>query len=228
MRKKGRANRRNKKRQEKKLLVIYVDGETEVWYFNLVKKQLVNEKVFLKLMPEIAKSGTPEEKLVELNKFIKKYQRELEQAYLLLDFDTIRKESDWYQKIFDIRKKKRKRIKGEILNEKIRIIVNNPCLEYWFLLHFSNTKRFFENCDSVIQALSKEVKNNWEIENGYKKHEKEFKNFCNRLYREGLFKVLKEPIKRAENIGFLNGLEDIDKSVAEIFVIFKHINKLRR
>ena len=230
MGKRGRANRRDKKRQEKKVLVIYVDGKTERWYFNLVKKQLANEGISLNLKPEIAKKGTPKEKLKELNGFIEKYQTELEQAYLLFDFDTIRGKNDWCQEIFNIRNKKGKKINGDSLNKKIVILINNPCFEYWFLLHFEKAEKYFKDCNSVIKILTKKVKEKLIFKEGYKKKEKIFHSFLRKLYggKPFDFKLIEQPIKKAEKIGFINGLEEIDKSVAEIFVIFKHIDELRR
>lgn len=38
---------------------------------------------------------------------------------------------------------------------KIYVIVNNPCLEYWFLLHFENSGRTYKNCGDVTTKLKR-------------------------------------------------------------------------
>ncbi len=35
------------------------------------------------------------------------------------------------------------------------IIINNPCLEFWFLLHFETTGKYFDNCDKASNQLKK-------------------------------------------------------------------------
>ncbi|MBK6611321.1 MAG: RloB domain-containing protein [Sphingobacteriales bacterium] len=39
------------------------------------------------------------------------------------------------------------------------VIVNNPCLEFWFLLHFEKTSKFFSTCKSAEAALNKHIPN---------------------------------------------------------------------
>lgn len=38
---------------------------------------------------------------------------------------------------------------------KMLIIVNNPCLEYWYLLHYHQTTKFFADYQSLLPELKK-------------------------------------------------------------------------
>lgn len=44
-------------------------------------------------------------------------------------------------------------------NEQVVIASSMPSIEYWFLLHFENTNRFFGTSTKVIEALRKYLTN---------------------------------------------------------------------
>ncbi|MFY9591901.1 MAG: RloB domain-containing protein [Bacteroidales bacterium] len=39
------------------------------------------------------------------------------------------------------------------------VIVNNPCLEFWFLLHFKKTSKYYDTCAEAKTELKKYLKN---------------------------------------------------------------------
>lgn len=39
----------------------------------------------------------------------------------------------------------------------IKIIINSPCLEFWFLLHFEENIDIFENCNEATVLLKKHL-----------------------------------------------------------------------
>ena len=39
------------------------------------------------------------------------------------------------------------------------MIVNNPCLEFWFLLHFKKTSKYYDTCAEAKTELKKYLKN---------------------------------------------------------------------
>ncbi|MBP9134766.1 MAG: RloB domain-containing protein [Saprospiraceae bacterium] len=43
--------------------------------------------------------------------------------------------------------------------ENVVVIVNNPCLEFWFLLHFEKTSKYFNTCSSAETQLKKYLPN---------------------------------------------------------------------
>lgn len=44
-------------------------------------------------------------------------------------------------------------------DERVVIASSMPSIEYWFLLHYENTNRFFGTSNKVIEALRKHIRN---------------------------------------------------------------------
>jgi len=57
----------------------------------------------------------------------------------------------------------------------VNVIVNNPCLEYWFLLHFDPSGKTYRNCDEVTVKLKRHLRD-------YEKSERYFKKKDNDIY----------------------------------------------
>ena len=53
------------------------------------------------------------------------------------------------------------------------MIQNNPCLEYWLLLHFEDTAAPFPDCDSARKRLKKHLHNYEKSEKFYTKEGKD-------------------------------------------------------
>ncbi len=150
-------------RELKSSYSVIVDGKTEVWYFQLMK---THEKLpRINIEPELPKK----KKLSELFGLAKKNARDYDRVFLLSDLYAIIHDAqiDELRKYFDETKK----------NEKITILFNNPCLEFWFLLHFKKTAKYFSRCSEVIS----ELKNPKRLEN-YSKTEKYFKQKYSDIY----------------------------------------------
>jgi hypothetical protein len=131
---------------------IVVEGETEFWYIQMLKRnqRLVN----IDLKPEIPQRKTLQdqyEKAIELSK-------DYDKVYWIIDFDIINKES-----------RERKRGAKTTLQDLkaycdniernfkniIIVIINNPCFEYWLLLHFEATSKFYYSYDELFKQLRK-------------------------------------------------------------------------
>jgi hypothetical protein len=71
-----------------------------------------------------------------------------DRAYALIDMDAIvaQRQHNNYQQ-----HKARANRAGVIVLE------NNPCFEFWLLLHFQQTGRLFQNCDQVITELRRYI-----------------------------------------------------------------------
>lgn len=163
----------NKKRSGKDSVAIVVDGKNEKWYINKIKSHYQCEAInSIKIRPEL-----PERKKVqELFDFAKgKLEEEYTFVVLILDLDEVLKDAKEFEKFRTLygnyllargnqltsRQKKKYGWMSKIL-----VVVNNPCLEYWYLLHFHNTRKFF----SDYQSLLPELKRNRELD-GYDKSE---------------------------------------------------------
>ena len=145
---------RNKQyRKSKKVYAIVVDGQTEVWYFQLLKK---HEKLAnIDLKPALPKKKKLEE---QYETMLDNIELGYDKVFWLLDFDTILKEEretgkGQPSKLIQVKEWKTTLEK----QENVHVLINMPCLEYWYLLHFLDTSKSFEQCDNVIQELSKHL-----------------------------------------------------------------------
>lgn len=115
-----------------------VDGKTELWYLQMLKRNERNIRLSIK--PEIPNRKSIEEQyklVVDLSK------REYLKVFWIVDLDTIIKESretqDGKRSPLQTFIYYRGIIKRDFKN--VIVITNNPCLEYWFLLHFEKTAK---------------------------------------------------------------------------------------
>ena len=124
--------RRRKVKKLKKTLLILVDGESEQIYLNSFKTSNIHIK------PELPKK----KRLNELYNYFKQERSNYDKTFWLIDLDVPIRERN----INDV-----KNYKENFPNE---IIINNPCLEFWFLLHYE-LKNFKNNCEDIIRYLRK-------------------------------------------------------------------------
>ena len=150
------------------------DGDCEAWYIQMLKRNEPLTHVDLK--PEF-----PQKKaLSELYEQVIELSNDYDEVYWLVDMDVILKETkeakagektrlqefeEYCEKIEKINEEYKK--KYAVDNDLIKIIINNPGFEYWLLLHFKNTTKYYTSCDEVI----KEFKSYQEISD-YKKSRK--------------------------------------------------------
>ncbi len=131
---------RNKKKRSKQIptFAFVVDGETEVWYLNMLKR---NERSLrVKIKPEIPSKKSTEE---QYNLVCDVAHKEYEKVFWITDFDTVTKEAK------EAGKKKKSSFRTFVAYrekimtnfEKVVVMVNNPCLAFWFLLPFEQTSR---------------------------------------------------------------------------------------
>jgi hypothetical protein len=137
--------------RSKSKFAFVVDGECEFWYINMLKR---NERsINVDLKPEIPQR----KKLVDQFKKVVELSNDYDKVFWIIDFDVINSEThktkkgartalqefkDYYDKI-----------KKEYKN--IIVIINNPCLEFWILLHFETTSRYFNTCEGAITKLER-------------------------------------------------------------------------
>lgn len=143
---------RGLKSRGKKKFALLVDGDDEFWYFQMLKRN--NKDLPVDLKPEI-----PQKKAVsdQYNKILE-LAADYDQVFWIVDLDVITDET-------------RKTKKGERLamvefkeyTEKLEafknvtVIINNPCLEFWLLLYFEATGKYFINCNAVGKQLIKHL-----------------------------------------------------------------------
>lgn len=149
-----------------KTIVIIVDGEDEKWYLEKVRehyKPAVLKKV--RIVPELATKKKIKDLLEEA------HQKVLDGSYrvfLLLDFDDPLKnkgEFDNFKIFYDEYSLANDNAKFELLSTKrkkklewmrqLQLVVNSPCLEYWYLLHDHKTTKFYKTFADLLPELRK-------------------------------------------------------------------------
>ena len=146
------------KRSTQPSIVIIVDGEDEKWYLAKLKEHYPSELLkHTKLKPEMCQSKKCKD-LFDAAKV--KIDEEYSRVILILDFDTIRgntRELNSFRGLYA----RYLNVKNGALGRKdkwmtqLLVVINNPCLEYWFLLHFKKTNKFYPDFASLKQDLKK-------------------------------------------------------------------------
>jgi len=126
--------RKRAKRTLNPSYIIIVDGQSEILYLNLIKTANI------KVLPEIPKKKS----LADMYALFKSKIGHSDKIYWVVDLDVVIKENNLHV------------LKDYLKNYKENIIINNPCLEYWFYLHYKKGGNFNNNCNDVIRALKKE------------------------------------------------------------------------
>lgn len=136
--------RKRPPRTLKKTYIVYVEGETEVTYLSFFNSR---EAPF-KIKPELPRDYGIKKQFREIKKLIKTLE-ENDKIYWILDGDQLF-HNNGINELKDVLNEIRSNLK---LKEKIIVLINNPCLEFWFLLHFRLTTKRYIRCDQVIQDL---------------------------------------------------------------------------
>ena len=157
-------NNTHKKRIGKKIYAIIVDGETEVWYFQMMKRHesLLN----IDIRPELPKK----KKLADqYNSVIENKNLGYDKIIWLLDMDTILKEDKQTKKGQQSKLQELKRyIKKLKKYSQVEVLVNTPCLEFWHLLHFKETSKYYAQCESAAKELRQYLPNYEKTQRYYK------------------------------------------------------------
>lgn len=115
--------------------------------------------------------------------------------FWIVDFDTIISES---RKARKGQKKAQQEFKEYYLeiekkHKNVIIIINNPCLEFWILLHFETTGRYFSTCNGAAKQLLKHLPD-------YEKTQAYYTRENNDIYKK-LKPRLHTALKNAKKLG---------------------------
>lgn len=204
--------RRGRNIPTKQSFAVVVDGETEYWYLEMLKRNEPN--IPFKIRPQILQKKNIDQqyKLVtELS------EEEYDKVFWIVDLDVLLKE--------EREKKGNTSSLQQFLNywqqlskqKKIVVIVNNPCLEYWFLLHFQMTDKVFTACTNAEKQVSQHLK-------GYEKTEKFFKKSNNDIYKQ-LKPHLQKAINNATALGSFD-THNHSEAMCEMPLLFQALQLL--
>lgn len=188
---------------------VVVDGETEVWYLQMLKRN--EREIRVSIKPEIPNKKSVEE---QYNLVCDLSGKEFTKVFWVIDLDTVIKEDN------EARKGKKSPLKAfeEYRTDLIAnypnvvVIVNNPCLEFWFLLHFEKTSKYFNTCSSAETELKKHLKN-------YEKTQKFFTKQNDDIYLK-LKPTLKTGLTNSIALGNFDN-ENPKKAMCEMELLFQ-------
>ena len=176
---------------------IVVDGKTEVWYFQMLQRN--ESKLQVNIEPKIPQK----KKLNEQYEKVLELAEDFTKVFWIIDLDVVIKESKDAKKgdITQIQKLKQYIKTLEVNYKNVITILNNPCLEFWFVLHFVKTTRYYSKC----QKAEKQLKNHLA---DYEKTQKYFTKQNNDIYLK-LKSKLETAITNAQktNRGNFNEIE---------------------
>jgi len=186
---------------------IVVDGDTEVWYFQMLKRN--ERKINVNIEPKIPQKKS----LIEQFDLVRFLSEDYTTVFWILDFDTIIKKTREAKKGEETAIQAFLRYRNELKNKNknVIIIVNNPCLEFWILLHFEKTSKYFDNCKSAEKQLKKHLKD-------YEKSKKYYTKQDNDIYLK-LRPHLSTAIKNAVFLGSFN-VENPNRAMCEMELFY--------
>ena len=200
------------KRKTNSAFAIVADGETEIWYLQMMKQN--ERQVRLTIKPELPKKKRIEDQCALVCELA---QREYDKVFWIVDLDQITKEQreatggkkDPMRTFIECREKV---LHGKKYAKRVRVIVNNPCLEFWFLLHFEYTAKSFSDYDELAKELKKHIKD-------YDKNEGYYKPKNNDIYSK-LKPYLNTAIKHSDRLGKFDP-QAPSKAVSEMPLFFR-------
>lgn len=132
-------------------IAVVVDGQTESWYLAMIARNEPDSRFRIK--PEIPQNKSLAEQYAKVISLAADY----DEVIWIVDFDVILKETRegkrgelGAMKVFI-------RLKNKLESEydNVTIIINQPCIEFWLLIHFEYTQAPFENCAGAEGRLKK-------------------------------------------------------------------------
>lgn len=174
------ARRKNRKDAHPVGYVLIADGDTEQWYVELVKDYY---GLKVKIQPELSCGSITDQYELVKESIAKGY----EHVFWMIDFDCVLKENketksanSVLQSFKSCYQKAKSRKEWE---DKLTIIVNNPCLEYWFYLHKNpHSTKYFGTYKELLPELRK-FKIDDNLFGKYNKSKNDFKS-CPNLFEK--------------------------------------------
>ncbi|MBP5455114.1 MAG: RloB domain-containing protein [Paludibacteraceae bacterium] len=212
------ARRKIKKEIQPVGYVLIADGETEQWYVELMKKHY---NIRVKLQPELSCHSI--KKQYELVK--ESIDKGYEHVFWIIDFDSIQKENNEAKNKGSVLQEF-KRVYFEAKNalkwkDRLTIIVNNPCLEYWFYLHqHSESNRYFAQYETDLLPILRKFDVGGRLFDKYNKSHQDY------FGKPDLFKRLLPYLKKID----FQRLRSFDfqtcnsESVSEMYKLFESLN----
>ena len=196
----------------KQSFAVVVDGETEYWYLQMLKHNEPN--IPFNIKPQILQKKNIDQQyelVTELS------EEEYDKVFWIVDLDVLLKEEREKKNSTSSLQQFLNYYKSLSKQNKVVVIVNNPCLEYWFLLHFQKTNKVFTACTNAEKEVSQKLK-------GYEKTEKFFKKSNNDIYKQ-LKPHLQKAINNATALGSFD-THNHSEAMCEMPLLFQALQLL--
>ena len=194
--------------QNKKNICTFVaDGECEYWYLQKLRD---SENVRIDVFPKLYQKKSMNEQYEQ----VVSYSEDSEKVFWIIDLDVILKETRECKKGSGTTLAKFKKYAN------VEIVINNPCLEFWFLLHFCQTTKYFESYDKLLPDLKKQAR----LSN-YEKTEKYFTKGTD-IYKR-LKPYLETAIENAGKCGKFD-FKQTSKGISEMHKIFEKLGLTKK
>ena len=191
--------RGKRKISEKKQCAFVADGECEHWYLQMLKRNERGIRVTLK--PEIPQKKSVSEQYNKVMELIEDYTY----IFWIIDLDVVLPN-----------KTELRQLKGCISKLKkftnVVVIFNNPCLEFWFLLHFQDTAKFYESFKKIEPDLKMHLED-------YEKTKKYYTQ-QNDIYKR-LQPFLSDAIQNSKKHQPFD-LDNFHKGISEMYKLFSN------
>lgn len=204
----------NKQKAGQKLrnsFACVVDGETEIWYLNMLKRNEAPMKS-ISIRPELPQKKTLEEQFKQVQTLAESYTA----VFWIIDTDTIIRDERAYSG--DRMKSPKAVLKKCVstLPDNAIFISNTPCFEFWVLLHILKTTKYYETGDAVIEQLHKN-----ELLEDYSKTRKYFTQEGNDIYKR-LKPYLAKAIVNSKATGEFD-YENLEKGFCSMHKLFTRL-----
>ena len=199
--------RRGEKRQTQQAFAVVVDGETEYWYLQMLKHNEPN--IPFKIKPQILQKKNIKQQYELVTDLS---EEEYDKVFWIVDLDVLLKEEREKKGNTSSLQQFLNYYKSLSKQKKIVVIVNNPCLEYWFLLHFQKTNKVFTACTDAEKQVSQHLE-------GYEKTEKFFKKSNNDIYKQ-LNPYFQTAVSNATTLGTFDPYNH-SKAMCEMPLLFQ-------
>jgi hypothetical protein len=194
---------------------IVIDGETEFWYLQMLKR---NEKlVSVDIKPEIPQKKKLSDQYLKVIELSNSYDK----VYWIVDLDVILSESllvkKGHKKAIDLFLEYKRNIESSQSN--IILIINQPCLEFWFLIHFEVNAQQFSHCEEARKKLKKHLPD-------YEKNGKYFTRQGSDIYLR-LKPNLETAVKNSKKLPSYDK-ENLYQGISEMYSLFEDIGLVQK
>lgn len=147
-------SRTTKQRKLNNTIAVIADGQTEKWYLESVKVHYRHDTLKgIRIEPQLPHKKQIDE-LVSLAKG--KVTEGYKKVVLIVDFDEILANDSEFAKFKHFYQGYCDSEHSSWMNNVI-LVVNNPCLEYWYILHFNQTDKFYRTYTDLKKDLLKQL-----------------------------------------------------------------------